>query len=127
MHGNILSWWLAWQHTCLWPELRGLIPICCQEGKLKPLPQDVESLFLLLPCVSLQSEAEHQRNADAPMARNEPAPDGAAQPFPRSYGLAAVVGSQAGLSLAVPALVSSCEEEAGCSSLSRAMTNTHLP
>lgn len=69
MHGNTLSWWLAWQHTCPWPELRGLIPIWCQEGKLKPHPQDVQSLFLLLACVSLQSEAQHQRNADAPMAR----------------------------------------------------------
>lgn len=41
----------------------------CQEGKLEPHPQDVQFLFLLLACVSLQSEAEHQRNADAPMAR----------------------------------------------------------
>lgn len=58
--------------TCLWTELRGLIPICCQEGKPKPHPQDVQSLFLLLACVSLQKEAEHQRDADAPVARYEP-------------------------------------------------------
>lgn len=51
----------------------------------------------------LQSEAEHQRNADGPMVRCEPTPDGAAQPFPRSYGLAAVVESPVGSGLACSA------------------------
>lgn len=56
------------------------------------------NLYFCFLCVSLQSEAEHQRNADAPVARYEPTANGAAQPFPRSCGLAAEVESQAGLS-----------------------------
>lgn len=101
-HGNTLSWWLAWQHTCLWMEFSGLIPICCQEGKPKPYPQDVRSISAWCLCVSAE-RGWNQRNADAPMARDEPAPDGAAQPFPWSYGLAAVVESQVGSALACSA------------------------
>lgn len=51
----------------------------------------------------LQSEAERQRNADGPMARWELTPDGAAQPFPRSYGLAAAAESPVGSALAFSA------------------------
>lgn len=54
MHGNTLSWWLAWQYTCPWTELTGLITVCFQEGKPKLHPQDMQSLFSLLACVSAE-------------------------------------------------------------------------
>ena len=97
----------VWKHTCSLlgstpaprENLQGWAPFAVRRENPHHLPR-MGSLFFRFLRVSVQSEAEHRRNADGPVARREPTPEGAAQPFPRSYGLAAVVKSPVGSSLA---------------------------
>lgn len=46
-----VSQWLAWQYTCPWTELTGLVPLCWQVVKPKPQPQDT---FHFSVCVSAE-------------------------------------------------------------------------